>query len=73
MGNTASVPRDSTEPESLNENFVAQVYEGEEDTSEVAVWLSEILNEKDEYIQTKKGLLNRDVLEEYVQEIGTIF
>lgn len=73
MGNTASVPRDSTEPVRLNENLVAQVYGGEEDSSEVAEWLSEILNEKDEYIQTKKGLLNRDVLEKYVQEIGTVF
>jgi len=71
MGNAASEPRDSTEPFLLNENLVTQVYEGDEDSSETAAWLSEILNEKDEYIQTKKGLLNRDVLEKYVQDIGT--
>eukprot|EP00890_Picochlorum_soloecismus_P004566 jgi/Picsp_1/510/NSC_00508-R1_dymeclin-like isoform 2 len=69
MGNAASEPRDSTEPVRLKENLVAQVYESEEDPSEAAAWLSEVLNEKDEYIQTKKGLLNRVVLEKYVQDI----
>jgi len=72
MGNAASEPRDSTEPVRLKENLVAQVYESEEDPSEAAAWLSEVLNEKDEYIQTKKGLLNRVVLEKYVQDIGTV-
>ena len=46
MGNAASEPRDSTEPFLLNENLVTQVYEGDEDSSETAAWLSEILNEK---------------------------